>query len=167
MYLKSLWMVPVIVGTTSCSQGDDASQIVSQCPASARLVLAGQENCFGGDPAVLARLPAWAKPPTGVRIRSTGFTRSKIMNTFGYRGEFRGRLSKIEPVYRAQLRSAPEMKPRYQGKIFVADIPGNINSVYVTLTEQSTSTGNKLVEIDVAAGPVWKAGEPRPWATED
>lgn len=167
MYIKWLWIAPVIMGATSCSQGNDASKIVSQCPAPARQVAAGQENCFGGDPAVLARLPDWAKPPAGVKIRSTGFTRSKLVNSFGYRAEFAGPLSKIEPVYRAQLRSAPEMKPRYQGKTFVADIPGNNNTVHLTLTEQSTSTNDKLVEIDVAAGPVWKAGEPRPWAAED
>lgn len=167
MHFKLLWILPAIMGTASCSQGVDASRIVSQCPAASRLVVAGQENCSGGDPAVLAALPEWAKPPEGVEIRSTGITRSKVANAIGYRGQFRGSLSRIEPVYRAQLESAPEMKPRYQGKIFVADVPGNMNLMSVTLVEQSMSTGEKLVEINVAAGPIWKAGEPRPWTVDE
>jgi len=140
----------ILIGLLAGCGGSKGTAFVSQCPAGKSMAIAGQLICEGGDPAVVAALPAWAKPPVGVKITSTSIAPETNPTMIGYVGRFEGSLAELQPVFVAQLRAVPEMKPRnLHAKLFLARKDGDLAGSSVTLTEQSTTLGAKLVEVRV------------------
>lgn len=117
--------------------------------------------CMGGDPAVIAMIPAWARPPAKVKLLSTTISPGSI----GYGAEFDGPLSEIEPLYRAQIAAHPgvTLAPQgggnaeestsdhgkaqpYQAMLVGAD-PNDPTHPLLSLTPQRTSSGGWHLEI--------------------
>ena len=152
--MRALILIALTATLSGCSSVNAEPQIVQSCAAEKRIAMEGQINCLGGDPAVVAGLPDWAKPPAGVKLRSTSVSTPSGPYHIGYVGEFQGPMSQIKPLYIAQLKSVPEMNARdVHPALFLARKDGDPAGSMMTLTEQGTSAGEKLVEIQVLHRP--------------
>lgn len=60
---------------------EQVKTVATTCPAENLREMAGESICFGGDPAVLAMLPGWAKLPAGVVVVATN-----VLNRKGSKG---------------------------------------------------------------------------------
>lgn len=111
----------------------------------------GQVLCEGGDPNVLAAMPAWAKVPAMVKVDATSVVQTKDAEGIGYSGSYDGPIDVVQTEYSRQLKAFPEMNPRYAdgGQIFLARKDGDLAGSYLSLTPQKTTSGADHVEIKV------------------
>lgn len=101
------------LAVSACSNKSDGRELVERCPTPTYVLNQMSECGPGGDPAVLAALPVWAKPPVGVRVSGTTVFRKAGDEGIGYMGAFEGTVPQVIALYRNQLASVPEMKQRY------------------------------------------------------
>jgi len=129
--------------------GKAASAITMACPAGKLLEIPGQAICDGGDPAVLAALPPWARIPPHVEISSTNLLRGSGAKGIGYTARYNGPLADIEPIFRAQIEHEPGMKLTAPAgsTMLVGRKNGDMSGTYLSLTPQKKTTGGEVVEI--------------------
>ena len=120
--------------------------VATACPKSKQGNIGDNVICEEGDPAIIAALPAWAKPPQKVEVLSTTINK----NGFGYGARYDGPLSDIEPLYRSQIERAPGIRlaPQNGSRMLVgAKVGDNTSGTVLSLTPIQKSSGGELVEI--------------------
>ena len=121
--------------------------VAISCPARKQGDWGGNIICEGGDPAVLAALPAWARPPSKVQVSNTSVDPEGHDRGIGYAAKYDGPLSDIEPLYRAQIAQDSSIKIAAQGRMLVVSKIGNTSGTYLSLTPQQTGSGGEIVQI--------------------
>lgn len=162
--MRKLVVVACVILITACregtpqrdaniaaSEGDNANlnqgdlPFATACPASKQGNFGDSVICEEGDPAVLAALPAWAKPPQEIAVSNTSISQNGI----GYAADYDGPLSDIEPHYRKQVAREPgiQLKPQDGSKMLVGSKIGDTSGTYLSLTPIQKSSGGEKVEI--------------------
>ena len=119
--------------------------IATACPEGKQGEFGDNVICEEGDPAVLAALPAWAKPPQKVAVSNTSINQNGI----GYAADYDGPLSDIEPLYRRQIEREPGIRlaPQDGSKMLVGAKVGDTSGTFLSLTPIQKSSGGEIVEI--------------------
>jgi hypothetical protein len=123
--------------------------VTTACQPSKQGVVGGDIICEGGDPAVLAAVPAWAKPPKIVEVLNTNIDPDGYDRGIGYAARYEGPLSDIEPLYQSQVKGEPGIRLGSQNgsRMIVGTKVGNISGTYLSLRPIPKSGGGEFVEI--------------------
>ena len=134
------------------SQGSLA--VVTACPTGKQANFGENVICEEGDPAVIASLPDWAKPPKAVKILNTSVNEKGV----GYAAEYEGALSDIEPIYRSQIEreEGVRLAPQDGSKMLVGARVGDTSGTYLSLTPIQKSSGTEKVEIRFYQRIMWR-----------
>lgn len=124
-------------------QGD--LPVATACPEGKQGNFGENVICEDGDPAIVAALPAWAKPPRKVEVLNTSVNKNGI----GYAAEYDGPLSDIEPLYRSQIEREPGIRlaPQGRSRTLVGAKVGDSSGTYLSLTPIQESSGGETVQI--------------------
>ena len=119
--------------------------VATACPEGKQGSFGDNVICEEGDPAIVAALPAWAKPPQKVEVLSTTINK----DGFGYGARYDGPLSDIEPLYRSQAEREPGIRlaPQNGSRMLVGAKIGDMSGTVLSLTPIQKSSGGEIVEI--------------------
>ena len=104
--------------------------------------------CMGGDLQLIHKVSEWGSVPKGVVLKSSTLNVNEPSRGIGFAASFQGSMKEIKPFYDEIISKNPSLKGHFQSSgLFVIAIKGDMSGSYLSLTEHSTSSGGKIVEI--------------------